>query len=316
MVGILMALVCGGRAEVEPPLRMDLSAYAGQVEVTYWGRHLAVYQFQPKSRKPFLINLTSLDGRSVLQEGASGAPERHGMCLGFQVDDLSFWREEEGCGWQRSGPEVERRVGRDDRGRLTAEFNHAVYWMPAETLMLRVDEAWLIEDRRLRFLVEEGTGEVAVEWESAFRVGEAAAGAMVGMQKGEGLGLQLAPEFERIVLESSAVETNAGAALRASDGAACWVSLAGEVEGRPLTLTVYADSQDSEALRWTFLPGSPAHLIVRPNPASWPKRFQPGDRFGLRFLATAHPRRMTSEALRTRQTDWLRRNYEAADTLR
>ena len=66
VAGILGSIVwCGGR-EVEAPLRVDLYAHAGQVEVTYWGRLLAAYQFGPESRRPHLLDLMSLDGRSVL----------------------------------------------------------------------------------------------------------------------------------------------------------------------------------------------------------------------------------------------------------
>jgi hypothetical protein len=249
----------------------------------------------------------SLDGRSVLQEGDSNVPHHHGMSLGFRVNGLSFWGEYEGSGWQRSGREIDRRVGRDARGRFFAEVGHTVYWVPAEEGLPRVNDAWLVEDRRIRFLVDESTGEVAVGWQSAFTVGELAEGTNVEIEvaEGEGWVLGLTPEFRQVVVTPSKVQTNAVPLLPGAGGLGGWVSLAGEIEGRPLTLTTYSETRKGEAPQWTHAPEQPAWLSVRPEPPSRSNTLGPGERLDLRFLVTAHLRRMTPKELAARLADWL-----------
>jgi hypothetical protein len=307
-LGLFALETAGATYEAPALVRLELMSGAGQVGLDYLGRRLAVYEFQPEGHKPSLLRLASLEGAVVVTEGTADRPDRRGLGLGFQVQDLSFWNEEEDSGWQRSGRDVSRRVGRDPQGRSVANVDHSVYWVPSADGLPRAEDAWLTEERRLRFVMSAAMREMAVDWESVFTVGDLPGGAAIRFPSNAGLGLQLAPEFQHVVVSYAVGETDA----TAGGVAANWVSLAGDLDGRPVTLTVSGGWDRNPGLSWDATSEPPAYLAVRPNPATWPRQFRSGDRFRLRFLVTIHARRMTAEALTARESAW-RAEWPAAE---
>jgi len=123
----------------------------------------------------------------------------------------------------------------------------------------------------------------------------------------EGLGLQLGPDWEEVTLTSSVTDRGIGVPGAGRGEDPNWVSLVAQVNGRPMTLTVYAEGVAGSGLAWSASSTAPVQLVIRPHSGFWPRRFQPGARFNLRFLLTASPRPMTAEALTRRMEDWRQR---------
>jgi hypothetical protein len=251
--------------------------------------------------------LCSVEGINVLQDTTTDTPFVRGLGLGFEVNGLLF--SQSGSGIQKSGPELTRRVQRDARGRAVAEIEHLVYWVPTAQTPASPDSAWLVEQRRLQFVVDESARETAVRWHSDFEVGPAVESARLVAPSGSGLTARLLPDFAPF--GSAQVDGLNGRAGEgpAGEGVRSWCALQARVAGRPLTVALFGESVP--AVEGAFHAQSEpfALLWARPGWAEQPWVGRPGDRCSFRALVVVQTREATDTSLQQRAELWL---HEAA----
>jgi hypothetical protein len=286
-------------------VRLELHPESGQVALLHRNRAVGLYEFRPSPRKPCLSLLGSIEGINVLEDTTSETPYIRGLSLGFEVNGVSF--SQDGDGWQRSGPEITRTIYRDPQGRPVAELSHTVYWVPTRTSPATRESAWLIEDRRLRFGVDEFTRETSVEWQSELEVGPAADQVTVAAPTGSGLTLRLIPAFRpRSSPEIASLSGETEQEHAQGDRFEEWSAMTAHIAGRELTVTCFdhpAPPATSQYRMQTdpFTMMSTAHGLESQPWLGWP-----GDRFRVRVLVTVRTGEVTGQALTERRERWIK----------
>jgi len=301
--GILLAGVSWG-ADSASVIRLELFPQMGQVALFHRGRSLALYEFRQAPRKPCLSLFCSIEGINVLEDTTTDAPFVRGLGLGFEVNGISF--SQEGGGLQKSGPEITRRVHRDARGCPVAELSHTVFWVPTQATPALREAAWLIEERRLRFVIDEPGRETAVEWHSDFEVGQATEQVTLTASEEGGLTLRLIPDFRpRNLPEPVEPESEAAEGGRAEASPALWSTMTAHIAGRQLSVALFDDPRPSgqPLIRAQTDPFTMISAAQGLDSGPWVGR--PGDRFRVRALITVLSREATAAVLEERRDRWL-----------
>jgi hypothetical protein len=312
---VILACVLGGwclqggarMADAASVIRLELFPQSGQVVLFHRGRSLALYEFRPAPQKPWLSLFCSIEGINVLEDTTTDDPFVRGLGLGFDINGISF--SQDGAGWQKSGPEITRRVQRNAHGRPVAELSHTVFWVPTRATPAMRESAWLIEERRLRFVIDEPARETAVEWHSDFEVGPAADHVTVSAPAGSGLTLRLIPDFRpRHPPRTEMPESDAAERETEKVSPALWSAMSADIAGRPLTVTCF-DNPAPPAQAGFRVQTDPFSMITASHGLDgqpWVGR--PGDRFRLQALVTVLTREVTSQILDERRDQWLKQS--------
>jgi hypothetical protein len=286
-------------------IRLELFPQSGQVVLLHRGRSLALYEFRPAPQKPCLSLFCSIEGINVLEDTTTDHPFVRGLGLGFDINGVSF--SQEGSGWQKSGPEITRRVQRDAHGRPVAELSHTVFWVPARSTPAMRESAWLIEERRLRFVIDEPARETAVDWHSDFEVGPAADQVTLSAPAGSGLTLRLIPDFRpRHPPRTEMPESDTAERDTEKVSPAGWSAMTADIAGRRLTVTCF-DDPAPPAQSGFRVQTEPFTMITASHGLDdqpWVGR--PGDRFRLQALVTVLTREVTGPMLDERRGQWLK----------
>lgn len=288
-------------------VRLELHPESAQVFFSHRGRALAVYTFRPTPRLPYLNLLGSIEGINVIQDAAVEAPERRGLSLGLELNGVDF--SQGGDGWQKSGAEITRRIHRDASGRPVAELSHSVFWVPTQATPAGRETAWLIEERHLRFVVDELARETALHWRSEFEVGPAVDTVVVRTPVGKGLTLRLIPDFQPRRSPAAAgpptgpVEVNQEEAPPVTPR--FWSAMTAQIAGRILT-TVCFDAPPSLDRPSIRVLTEPVTLVAADHGLESPPWIgRPGDRLQIQALITVLSHDATDEDLDERRRLWL-----------
>lgn len=285
-------------------VRLELYPESGQVALFYRDRALGLYEFRSSPRKPCLSLLGSIEGINVLEDTTSEAPYIRGLSLGFEINGVSF--SQDGDGWQRGGPEITRTIYRDPQGRPVAELSHRVYWVPTRTSPATRESAWLIEDRRLRFGVDEFARETSVEWQSELEVGPAAEQVTVAAPTGSGLTLRLIPAFRPgSSHEIAGLGGETEQEHTQGDRFEEWSAMTAHIAGRELTVTCFDHPAPLATPGYRMQTDPFTMMSTAHGPESQPWLGRPGDRFRVRVLVTVRTGEVTSQALTERRERWL-----------
>lgn len=267
---LLLGLFCSRVMAAGPvPMRLDLYPRGGVAELTFLSRVMGVYQYGSQELWPYVSAMGGWGGVMVL--GDEG--EWRGVGLSMEVDGVLYGVEGEGRGRQRVGAEMARRVGQVERGRYVAQLEHGVVWQAVE------GEVGLEEERRVRFVIEPGKREVAMEWVSEFRGGREKGEVVLSMGAGEGLRVQLVPGFSGVVLKGSGGQVWEGAGR----GEGEWVVVRGELDGRVMSLVFFGGAGRDGVLVWEARGEQGLRLCLRPGAGVVPERLARGDRWTLKY---------------------------------
>ena len=79
----------------------EASSRPTQWTITYEGKPVMVYEFDPQKFKPYVKALNTLRGYGVLRDSPSDHLHHHALMYGIKVNGVNFWEETTGCGVQK-----------------------------------------------------------------------------------------------------------------------------------------------------------------------------------------------------------------------
>ncbi len=303
---LLLAAATGGRA-ADAVFNVTLNPATQEVQVNYKSRTLLGYIAKSNPFKPYVSELYSLDGISVLRDAPADHLHHHGLMYAIKVNDTNFWEETPGCGYQRGGTEISRRILKSASTAPAAEFGHDVYWVPAKDAPNPATAAYLIERRTILVTVDESAGELGVEWRSDFEVGPAVPKVTLTGAVYHGLGFRFPAVFDHTARRQNAAGAAYTAAAQQDITPAAWASMAQTVEGRDVTVTMFDDPANAAEPRFFSMLNAFAYLSATQGLDEKPIAYAAGQKFTLRYLVTVHCGNRSREQLQQRYEKWVKR---------
>lgn len=305
LCGMNFGCAAAGRSRSAPVFTMEMREDTHELELTYEGRRLLVYQANAAPCKPYVKELYSLDGVNVLLDAPSDHLHHHGLMYGVVVNGVNYWEEKPDCGYQRPGRELVRTVARRKEGRQTAEFGQDVYWVPGKETRGYLAAAVLVERRRITVAVDETSREVAVEWTSDFTVNSPSDKVKLSGAGYHGLGLRLTEAFDH-----TARRRNAAGAAYTKEATwdvtpTRWESMTQDVGGSPLSVTMFSDPANAGVARSFSMLNAFAYLSGTQGLEADPIEVPAGGKFRLRYLVTVQRGEPDAAALNGRLARWL-----------
>lgn len=303
--------VPGTAAEERAELRIEVREQAGELEVSRGPRRLLLYAFAADQFKPYVKELHTLSGESLLRDAPADHLHHHGLMYAIRVNGVNFWEERDDSGRQVAAGPVEAKRGRDGEGRPWASFSQPLLWVgpaggeapdspdPAARALLR-------ERRTLTLTVDEGAGEVALEWLGEFETGPAAGKeAVLTGTDYNGLGLRLPADWD-----VHAVHRNSGNLPYPTEGRrdvlpGRWATVSRSGDGGATVALFGAETPPAGPSRFFSMLRPFAYLSATQGLDETPRRHAAGEKFAVRHLVSARDRPPSAEELDRRHRRWL-----------
>jgi len=305
-LAIYLGLVCSAGA-ANPPISIDAKPDQGLLEVRYKGQKILVYAFATNQFKPYVRELYTLRGENVTRDAPPDHLHHHGLMYAVYVNGVNFWEE-------RGTPGVEKHVEiplqhamLDPRGVPTAQFLEVIHWLvPTNGAVSDVFENILLaESRNLTVTVDEANQEVALRWDSQFRVGRKAAKVSIHGPNYDGLGIRLPESFNHVAKFQNSADQPYTAKDTHDVTTAKWTSVSGQMDGRDVMLVMFgcAANARGDTAFYTMLDPF-AYLSATQALDKQPLEYAAGDNFNLSYLLTVYSENKTREFIQSRCERW------------
>jgi len=273
--------------------------------VRYGGKRVLVYAFHPARHKPYVKELATANGFNVLRDAPHDHLHHHGLMYGIKVNGVNFWEETEGCGVQKVVRTEDPVV--DTAGpRPRATLRQILHWLPPQDAFLHDTSraALLIEERSLKLEVAESSGEVALQWKSAFTVGTRTNLVVLSGANYHGLGMRFLQELDPL-----AQHVNAGGAPnldgRQDVSVHPWGSVSFNRPEHPATLVLFGHPSNPRGHAAFFTMLKPfAYLSATQLLDKEPLLYRAGERWEINYLVTLSHGMLPSSAIQARSQQW------------
>jgi len=305
--GLLLALAGSALAAAPPPMTIDLKVDQGELVIRFKGRELLVYAFATNQFKPYVRELHTLRGENVLRDAVPDHLHHHGLMYAVCVNGVNFWEEMPDMGVQKHVEMPLHLVRTDANGLPVARFVERLHWL-AQTNRAAADSlkaALLLEERTLTLTVDEQNQEVALCWESRFRVGPKVGKATLHGPNYDGLGLRLPESFNREArFQNSANQPYIGPNTQ-NVIPARWTSVSGQMGGREVMLVLFGHPDNALGDAHFFTMVDPfAYLSATQALDRKPLTYDAGERFRLNYLLTVYAENKPPESIQRRCRLW------------
>ncbi len=303
-LGLAFALDCSA---ANPPISLEPKIGRGELEVRYRGSKLLVYAFATNQFKSYVRELYTLRGENVLRDAPPDHLHHHGLMYAVYVNGINFWEEKGAPGIQKHIELPLHTARTDANGLPLASFTEIIHWL-APTNLTATDSAQaalLLEQRTLTLTVNEKDQEVALRWESQFRVGPRAGKVTLHGPNYNGLGLRLPESFNHVARfqKPSPLLITKPTTLDAIP--ARWTSVSGVMDGHDVMLVMYGckDNARGDASFFTMLDPF-AYLSATQGLDKQPLEHAAGDKFALSYLLTVYAENKPPQFIRQRGELW------------
>lgn len=305
-----MALLPGVAGAATNELTLDVYPARGELVIRRGGEPLLVYVFATNLFKPYVRELYTLQGTNVLLDAPADHPHHHGLMYGIRVNGVNFWEENDAPGVQAAVGAPETRLLKLPNGVPAASFSQRIHWLaptnrPGAFAASGKPAPLLIEQRTLTLGVNEAAGEVALEWEAAFEVGEKPV--MLHGQNYNGLGLRPIRSFNGVAVFQNSERAPYPPPKQHASLGACWTSMTGRAGERPITLALMADPANPGESRFFTMLEPFTYLSATQGLDREPLEYQPCERFRLRFLLVVWSEAKSADFVQGRCATWLNR---------
>jgi hypothetical protein len=305
-----LAGVCGTSshaASAEITARLD--AARGVMEWEYAGHPLAVYSFGSNQFKPYLKDLHTLRGDSVLRDAPADHLHHHGLMYAIRVNGVNFWEERDQPGRQVPVGTVHHRERAGAGGMPEAVFSHTLHWVAHTNVAIAADprSAMLIERRTLVLGVDPSKDEVSVRWKGDFEVGPAAGeGARLHGSAYNGLGLRLPAAWDHVARHGNSDSIPYTREQTGDVTAAHWAVVSTREGDHEPAVALFTQPRNRGDTRFFSMLNPFTYLAVTQNLEKQPISLSKGDRFQIDYLISAFDTRPSDRQLEERHQAWLK----------
>jgi hypothetical protein len=301
-------------AEASGALDVQRSMVPGGWEVFFNGRRILVYSTAPWTFKPYVRELSSLNGTNVLRDSPHDHPHHHGLMYGIMISGINFWEEMSGSGVQKPVETLRPEVGTVDVGGETlpqAKLSQLLHWLTPQDAFLPDTNALalLIERRTLSLTLNPAEQEVALEWESRFEVGCKANAVTLSGHNYHGLGMRFRADLDPLAVPSVGGVRPEFAGRPHDLSVAPWASVSFNPSQDPVLVVLAGHPSNARGDPAFFSMVKPfAYLSATQRLDQKPLVYHTGERFALHYLILLYSETRSADDLERRIQRWLSRN--------
>jgi hypothetical protein len=278
--------------------------------ISYKGKPLLVYAFDPQKFKPYVRELRTLAGDNILRDAPFDHLHHHALMYGIKVNGINFWEETSGNGVQKPVQTAEPLFGLTETGGIKlphAKITQVLHWVAPQDAFLpnSAPVALLVEHRTLMLTVNEARHEVGLEWKSQFEVGPRTNVVTLTGANYHGLGIRFLQEIDPLAAHSLAGVRPDLANSHQDISAAPWATVSFAPPGHPATLALVGHPANPRGDAVYFSMLTPfAYLSATQALDKEPMVYHKGDKWELNYLVLIYPEDKPSAALRQRAESW------------
>ena len=217
-----------------------------------------------------------------------------------------------GCGVQRVVQTEEPVSGLSPSGLPQATIRQDLVWVaPADAFLpLTNTPSLLVEHRTLVVTVDEKTQEVALLWNSQFRVGTKTNTVVLTGASYHGLGMRFPVEMDPVAVHLSPSGRPDLADNRQDNTVFPWEAVAVDLPGKPVTIALFGSPKNERGYPRFFAMRTPfAYLAATQALDTQPLVRRAGEPFELTYLVTLYSEAKTAEALSARARQFEAKGY-------
>jgi hypothetical protein len=275
--------------------------------LSYGGRPVLTYAFDPQQYKPYIKALYTPNGVGVLRDAPGDHLHHHGLMYGIKVNGINFWEETAGCGVEKVVEWRAPETGGNKAGLPQARIVQTLFWLAPEDAFLPNSNApaLLIEQRTLTLVVNPARRETAVEWKSHFRVGSKTNTVTLTGANYHGLGMRFLEELDPVAEHFTETGKPDLSGRKQDVSAHEWEAVYFELPGKAATIALFSSPNNARGRARFFAMKTPfAYLSATQGLDTEPLVYRAGEEFELCYLVTLYPERKTPAELAERNRQW------------
>jgi hypothetical protein len=281
----------------------------GQLAWHFKGRKLFDYVFATNQFKPYVRELYSLAGDSVLRDAPFDHLHHHGLMYAIRINGVNFWEEANQPGHQRHLKLLAQDTRRSASGLPEASFTELVHWVPHADRALAdtTPAAFLVERRTLTLTVDEAQEEIALAWHAEFEVGARTNCVTLHGSDYNGLGLRLPAAWDHVARHENSEHAPYPAGGKPGAVPARWSAVSHTVDGRAMHVALFARPRGQAGTNCFFAMTEPfTYLAATQGLDKAPLQYRAGDRFAIDYLVLVYPTARTAAHIEARYRAWAR----------
>jgi hypothetical protein len=289
------------------PLTSIVQRERGLLEWRFKGRALLVYAFGTNQFKPYVRELYSLAGDTVLRDAPADHLHHHGLMYAIRMSGVNFWEEAHQPGHQRHVELLSHRTTRNASGLPQASFTELVHWVPHGDHMLAdtTPAAFLVERRTLILTVDEAKEEVALAWHVEFEVGARTNRVTLHGSDYNGLGLRLPAAWDHVARHVNSENTPYLAGGKPGAVPARWGVVSHTADGRTTQVALFARPRGQAGTNSFFAMTEPfTYLSATQGLDKAPLEYRAGERFAIDYLVLVYSSARAPAQLEDRYQSW------------
>ena len=303
----LTGLFLNQTAAAPERLVAEASSRPTQWSISYAGKPVMAYVFDPQKFKPYFQSLNTLDGYGVLRDSPSDHLHHHGLMYGIKVNGINFWEETSGCGVQKVVESAPPEIFENAAGLPQARLVQVLYWLAPEDAFLPNTNApaLLIERRTITLSLDPARRETAVLWQSRFEVGSKTNVVTLTGANYHGLGMRFLKELDPLAVHFTPEGKPDVAGSKQDVAAHSWEAVAFDNPGKPATIALFGAPGNARGDAYFFAMQTPfAYLSATQGLDREPLVYHRGEQFELNYLVTLYPELKSADALAERGRQW------------
>ncbi|MCX8089886.1 MAG: PmoA family protein [Verrucomicrobiae bacterium] len=306
-LALAMGLLAGTSAAATNELTLDIREAQGELILRWDGRPLLVYAFATNQFKPYVRELYTLRGENVLLDAPADHLHHHGLMYAIRVNGVNFWEENDAPGVQKPVRITAHQVMQPPGGVPRARFTQLIHWLaptnrPGARTVAGEPRPLLIEQRTLTLSVNAARGEVALQWDAEFAIGEEPV--TLHGQNYNGLGLRPIRSFNGVARFENSERAPYPPPGQHASIPARWTSMTGKAGDRDVTLALMAGAANPGESRFFTMLEPFAYLSATQGLHREPLEYKPGDRYHLRYLLVLWSEAQSAETVQARYNAW------------
>ena len=308
-VAIIWGFTSGSALFAAQDLAIESSNRPDEWTITYDGKPLMAYSFDPQKYKPYIKALNTLAGYGVLRDAPFDHLHHHALMYGIKVNGINFWEEISGSGVQKVVESPRPQVSRTNAGSPQARISQVIYWLAPEDAFLPNTNApaLLIEHRTVILAADADRKETAVHWNSSFEVGTKTNTVTLTGANYHGLGMRFLQELDGLAVHLTSSGNPDLSNNRQDVTAHRWEAVTFNTAGRPATIAVFGGPANARGEPVFFSMKTPfAYVSATQGLDREPLVYHRGERFELNYLVTLYPEVKSAETLNARAEEWVR----------